>query len=234
MGQHLSQEEKQKQFNEIFPNGELISYGCPLETAKALLKDVYDAIVMDNVINEGNLDLMTDKTREALKALYDAVNPEKYKECQKGLVFDVQIYLHALRLYDTNCNTFGNWDRRSFWCVQVEELIAFCLPTVYLRAHCLGIGNVVNGDIVNWEKLGGRGCVLADGSSYFNRDPNDLPASHFFVGYYGDRRSPLDGRAGRPWRGVARLRDFQNLCQATTRAGTDFMQQYSTPTHRLV
>ncbi|MBX3710015.1 MAG: hypothetical protein KIT56_09755 [Gammaproteobacteria bacterium] len=197
MGRHLTPQERQKQFNEIFPNGELISYSCQLETAKALLKDVYDAIIVDDVINEDNLNLMTNKTRETVEALYDAVNPEKYKECQKGLVFDVQIYLEALGLYDNNFNTFGNWHRRAFWCVRVEELIASCLPTVYLRAHCLGIGNVVNGNIVNWNKLSGRGCLLADGSSYFNRDPNNRAGLHFFVGYDGARCVPGVGWWGR-------------------------------------
>ena len=108
--------------------------------------------------------------------------------------------------------------------MRVEELIASVLPAVYLRAHCRGIGNVVNGDIVNWDKLGGRGCVLADGSSYFNRDPNDRPGHHVFVGYSGGRCALAPGRFGYSSRDV--LDSFQNLCQATTRAGTDFMQQY--------
>ncbi|MBX3709960.1 MAG: hypothetical protein KF702_09475, partial [Gammaproteobacteria bacterium] len=144
-----------------------------------------NAIIVDDVINEDDLDLMTDNTRKALKQLWDAINPENYNECQIGLVFDVLIYLEALGLYDKNFDTFGTWDRRSFWCVRVKELIASVLPTIYLRAHCGGIGNVVNGDIVAWDKLSGRGCLLVDGSSYFNRHSNNLPARRFFVGYYG-------------------------------------------------
>lgn len=229
MGQHLSPEEKQKQCNEIFPNGELVSYGCNLETAKKLLQDVYDAIIVDDVINENDLDLMTEKTRNVLKQLWDAINPANHA-CQIGLVFDVQIYLEALGLYNENFNTFETWDRRSFWCVRVEELIASVLPTIYLRAHCLGIGNVVNGDIVAWDKLSGRGCLLADGSSYFNRSSNNLPGVHFFVGYYGLRHARW-GRPGGGWSGGPM--SFKTYVEQQRDLGQTLCSNISTPTHRL-
>ncbi|MCW5584304.1 MAG: hypothetical protein KIT56_10635, partial [Gammaproteobacteria bacterium] len=230
MGQHLTLEEKQKQCNEIFPNGELKSYGCNLEIAKALLKDVYNAIIVDDVINEDDLDLMTDNTRKALKQLWDAINPENHA-CRTGLVFDVQIYLEALGFYDTNFHTFGTWGRRSFWSVRVEELIASCLPTVYLRAHCGGIGNVVNGDIINLDKLSGQGCVLSDGSSYFNRDSNDLPGRHILVGYYGVALlSSGAGFRGGAWRAMV----FKSYVKQQQEQGQSLLSNMSTPTHRLL
>jgi len=52
----LSSEEQQKQFNEIFPDGELKKYDYDFETAKLLVQDVYTAIIKDNVISENNLE----------------------------------------------------------------------------------------------------------------------------------------------------------------------------------
>src|SRR5205085_1460333 len=56
MGKYLTPEERQKQFDEVFPDGELISYGCQLETATLLIKNVFNAIIADDRINENNLD----------------------------------------------------------------------------------------------------------------------------------------------------------------------------------
>ena len=182
MGKYLTHKEKQKQFDEIFPDGELISYGCDLAIAKLLLEDVFNAIIVDDDINENNLDKMTKRTRNALQLLHDAVNPENNNECQKGLVFDVRIYQEALKRYELNFNAFQTWNRCTFWCVRVEELIASCLSTGYLRPHCQGIGNIANG-----HKLNGKGCFIADGSSYFSfkRDSRERPGVDFYVDYYG-------------------------------------------------
>jgi len=218
MEKHLTPEERQKQFNEIFPDGKIISYGCQFETAKALLKNVYDAIIVDDVIHTNNFDLMTDRTREALKALYDAVNPENYNKSQIGLVFDVRIYLEALSIYNANFNTFGTWNRRSFWCM-LEDLIVSCLPTVYLRARP-NIGTMVHANVVNWDKLDAQGCLLADGSSYFDHYPIQFSDNRISLNYHGHLRLRVAGVD------TESLSNFTSLYQAITSAGSEFMDKY--------
>lgn len=213
-GMPLSHEKNQEQFYEIFPDGEIrVEYNCDLETVKLLVANVFDAIVRDEKIDGANLDSMSDDTRAALKLLEDYLDPDKYNACQIGLVFDEGIWLQALRHFEGNLNQIRNsWDKCFFWCVRVEEKIASHLSTGYLRPHCFGIGH-----IVEEKKLHGKGCLLSDGTSYFNRpDPNFLPGVHFFVGYYGG--AAVTGAD--LWRFMTRSR-LEKLCRAKTRSGTN-------------
>jgi hypothetical protein len=211
MAMRLTQEEKQQQFDEIFPDGELIiKYDYDFATAKLLLQNVFAAICNDNVIKENNPALMDDNTRNAMQALHDYLHPEKYNNCQIGLVFDVRIYQEALKCYEDNFNTFGNDDRRTFWCIRVEEAIATYLSTGYLRPHCQGIYNIVQHD----EKLKGVGCKLANGSSYFSfqREPNSFPGLHFYLSTCG-----VPFLAARcAWRAAAVAWFLEKLCRAKT------------------
>jgi hypothetical protein len=175
MGQFMTDEEKKKQFQEIFPDGEIKKYNWDIEHAKQLLTNVFAAIIQDASINEGNLDVMSTSTREALNALYLYVKP--VLDQQAGLVFDANIYVEALKLFEDKLHQFQNRDQRLFWCVRVEEHLASLLGTGYLRPHAQGIGN----------NLTRAGCFLADKSSYFpfRRDLKSIPGVHFFVGYFG-------------------------------------------------
>ncbi|MBX3710215.1 MAG: hypothetical protein KIT56_08710 [Gammaproteobacteria bacterium] len=211
MGKYMTEEEKQKQFAEVFPDGKMIKYNWDLKEAMRRLEAVFAEVIKDPLINENNLDVMSESTRAALNTLYEYVKP--VPEHKIGLVFDANIYVEALKLYEEKFNDFKNkWDQRSFWCIRVEEHLASLLGTGYLRPHAQGICN----------KLTRTGCTLPDGSSYFafRRPSSSVPGFHHFIGIYGGwGRPPL----------VAISSLFQKLCRARTRAGTELMRQYLRP-----
>ncbi len=181
VGKLMTAEEKQKQFDEIFPDGKMIKYGWDPEKANKLLQAVFDAISADDTITWNNQTKsfeMSDVTREKLHALYQYAKPKS--EHQFGLVFPADFYLAALTMYDNHADKkFANkWNKYSLWSVCVEEWLAGCLGTGFLRSHSQGIGNESHR----------KGCVLADGSSYFRRPADSIPGVHFYVGYTGRRR----------------------------------------------
>jgi len=213
MAQHLDEEEKTKQFDEIFPDGELIKHNWNLKEAKRLLAAVFAVITQDTSINENNMDVMSESIRNTLNALYAYVQPTS--EHKTGLVFDVNIYVEALKLYEDKFNQFKTSHQRSFWCVRVEEHLASLFGTGYLRSHAQGIGN----------KLTREGCILSDKSSYFpfRRDLKSLPGVHFFVGYCG----AVDVQ----WLGTPVIRGraarISELVSSKNKRGAELTRQYS-------
>jgi hypothetical protein len=179
MNKFLPLEEQQKQFAEIFPDGQLTKHNWDFEKAKQLLQNVFDAVIKDISICEDNLSLIKDETQIALQALHDHLNPDKSGQCQTGLVCDVRIYQQARSCYSDNFNAFS-WHQRTFWCIRVEEMIATFLSTGYLRPHCQGIDKIIKG-----AKVHSLGCILPGGSSYFLRTKNFLPGVHFSVNLDG-------------------------------------------------
>jgi hypothetical protein len=172
MGQGMTDEEKKKQFFEIFPDGEMKKHNWNIEHAKQLLSKLFSAIIQDDSI--ACVDFMNETTAEALQSLCHYVKPPIAQ--QTGLVFDTNIYVEALKLFEDKLNQFKNDSQRSFWCVRVEEHLAYLLGTAYLRPHTQGIGN----------KLNRTGCILSDGTSYFPfRREKRTPGLNFFVSYYG-------------------------------------------------
>ena len=155
VGKLMSDEEKRKQFAEIFPHGEIKKYNFDLKEAKRLLQVVFDEVAKDQLIDGNDLSKMSKSTREAMLALYAYAKPKS--EHDTGLVFDANFYIEALKLYDEKSDQFKKWDRYKFWCIKVEEWLAGCLGTGYLRPHAQGIGN----------ELSRSGCILANGSSCF-------------------------------------------------------------------
>src|SRR5579883_823536 len=101
MAEYMDDEQKLKQFLEIFPNGELIKHNWDLEEAKKRLHNVFKAVFQDPTIDENDLKSMNKSTRKALNKLYTYVKPAP--DHQIGLVFDNRIYLEALLLFQ---NTF--------------------------------------------------------------------------------------------------------------------------------
>ena len=217
MGALMTVEEKQKQFIEIFPDGRMVKYDWDLKQAEKLLLAVFDEVIKDPLINANDLSKMTDATNQARQAMIQYVKPQV--EHKSGHVFDVNLYIKALALYDDKFQQFKTWDQRSFWNIKIEEWLAAGLGTGYLRPHAQGIRN----------DLSRAGCILEDGSSYFShhRPLRSLPGSHFFVGYFGPAalsRPILDARIclHNPLYRVF----FRSLCHALTRAGTAFTQRY--------
>ena|SRR3990167_172279 len=176
MGHFMTEEEKRKQFTEVFPTGKIEKYNNAFNKAKQLLEAVIDAIIDDSTINENNLEKMNKNTRNALQNLYEFVKPAL--EHKTGLVFDVNIYVEALRLYEAKLYNFlpnKNKDQRSFWTIRIEEYLAALLGTADLRRHAKGV----------WynERSERDGCKLCNNSSYFSfhRSSRSLPGLHFSV-----------------------------------------------------
>lgn len=198
VGKLMSQEEKQKLVDEVFPDGEIKKYNFDLEEAKRLLQVVFDAAAKDErlkIERDGNHNIkniiMSDSTRAALYKLYTYAKPKSEHEI--GLVFDPEFYHEALKLYDEKCDSQfkQKWNRYAFWNICVEEWLAGCLGTRFLRPHAQGLGN----------PLTRRGCVLADGSSIFafRRSSDSFLGSHIFVGYDGFPCRFSSGPAGGGW-----------------------------------
>jgi len=182
-GELMTLEEKQKQFDEIFPDGEIKKYNFDLKVAQELLQAVFEAVAKDKSLkierDEDNIKdiIMSDTTREALNRLYAYAKPKP--EHEVGLVFDPEFYHAALKLYDDKCHRQfeQQWYRYTFWNICVEEWLAGCLGTRFLRSHAQGLDKL----------LTRRGCFLADGSSVFafHRSSDSLPGHHLFVECYG-------------------------------------------------
>jgi hypothetical protein len=225
MAKYMDGEEKQKQFAEVFPNGEIKCH-LDLEKAKGLLEAVFNAVIHDASINGKHyLDNMNQSTQEALDAIYAYVR--RAPEHKTGLVFDTHIYIAALKLYEDKFGQFQNWKKNSFWCVRIEEHLASLLGTGYLRHHAQGIMNQVTLS----------GCTLTNNSSIhpFRRPSNSIPGFHFFVGIYG---AGGGGWQGSTWgarvgvRSAARV--FKTYVKQKQEQGTEFTRQYFATTHRLI
>lgn len=235
VGKLMTQEEKQKQFNEVFPDGEIKKYNFDLKEAKRLLQTLFDAVAKDESLkierdkddNIKNI-IMNDATREALYKLYAYAKPKS--EHDIGLVFDPEFYHEALKLYDEKCDSQfkQKWDRYPFWNICVEEWLAGCLGTRFLRPHAQGLGN----------PLTRRGCVLVDGSSIFafRRSSGSLPGAHLFVGYYGVRARARGGSASvlltRAARGPRMLAVFGAYVKQLREQGQALRGNLRTETHR--
>lgn len=210
MGQLMTEEEKQKQFQEIFPDGRLIKYNWDHRNAKRLLVNLYKCVLQDPSLNEHNMDIMNPATRFALYALYACVIPTE--EHTRGLVFDVKYFIEALKL-----NDFSDWNHRSFWSTRVEEYLASLLGTGYLRHHLQFVGDLTG------KGLNRSGCILRDDTSYFSfrRNQNILPGFNFFV---------TSGLCG-PMFNLFRRRDFaayfSRFVASKREEEKDLLQQYT-------
>ena len=182
----MPQGEMQKQFNEIFPDGEIKKYEFNLEEAKKLLQAVFETVAKDKllkieyeIITVKNI-IMSDITREVLNKLYTYAKPKS--EHTIGLVFDPKFYYQALKIHDEQSHRFNNRVvPHLFWSICVEEWLAGCLGTAYLRAHAQGLGNPTGRHgCVLWGRVGHKSPYFA-----FRRQAHSIPGSQFHVEYYG-------------------------------------------------
>lgn len=212
MGEYMDEDERNKQFFEIFPDGEIKKHHWDLKKAKKLLEAVFAEVVKDTKINYANFDDMKETTKKALYALYDYVKPNP--EQQTGLVSDPEFYLKALELYENKYDQFRKGDQgskqRSFWCIRVEVYLISLLGTRFLRPYAQGWAN---------KEKPEDGCVLSDRSSIFAFRRSSIPGYHIFVGCVG-------GCHGRGWQAARGcdagvLRNFQKFNRANARAGEE-------------
>ena len=219
MGQLMTEEEKQKQFAEIFPDGKIINHNWNLKKAKRLLEAVFAAVIRDENIDVYDPDKMNTSTRTALYALYNYVKPKP--EHKTGLIFDAKLYINALRLFEGKYDQFQRWQQHSFWNVRVEEWLAACLGTFYLRPHAQGIDKFTHR----------RGCYLSDGdkSSYFTfrRPSNSIFGFNEFVFYKGININFGNSRGTGGLRPAAAF--FRSIYDGSISARIGISQQYSQP-----
>lgn len=225
MGKHMTEEEKQIQFAEIFPDGKIIKHHWNLKEAKKRLKAVFDEVFCDKDIwHLGyNPERMSINTRAALYTLHCYIKSASMQ--QTGLVFDARLYDFALQLYSKKYPSGGGTtDQYAFWCVRVEEYLAACLGTGYLRAHAQGIENPTPF----------TGCILRDNTSYFafHRSPSSIPGYHFRI----DRHGQPDTFGRSEWVDVGTLTmksssqtriRFAELMSAKKEKRAEFMRRYA-------
>lgn len=223
MGQLMTAKQKQEQYAEIFPDGEMKKYDWDMELAKQYLRGVFDAVAKDDFKKTDNFDNMNDETRTALKKLYAYAKPKT--ELEYGLVFDVSLYLEALKMYDASAHDKFDYNtvRLAFWCTRVEEWLAGCLGTGYLRHHARGIG---------CKTIDRAGCFMARGSSYFvfKRNSDSIPGRDFYVGYnggdaHGARRTSATCAVGGCFC-YLNTSYFQNLYDVQMQARNEFVQTF--------
>lgn len=223
MGQLMTAKQKQEQFAEIFPDGEMKKYDWDIEVAKQYLQAVFEVVAKDDFKNTDNFDEMNDATRAALNKLYAYAKPKI--EHEYGLVFDAGLYLEALKMYDASAhNKFDyNQVRLAFWCTRVEEWLAGCLGTGYLRHHSRGIG---------CKTIDRKGCLLANNSSIFSfrRNSDSIPGRDFYVGYNGGdacgaRRTSATCAVGGCFC-YLNTNYFQNLYDMQMKARDEFVQTF--------
>lgn len=223
MGQLMTEEEKQRQFAEIFPDGVIIKYDWDLEEGARLLQVLFDEVVKDECLKWDNLDNMSEATRTALNQLRVYAKPTNKHE--KGLAFDARLYLTALEMYDADSGErLGYHSARSkFWSIRVEEWLAGCLGMSYLMQHSRGNGS---------KKINREECKIKDKTWYFpfRRDEQSIPGRHFYISYNGD-----DEYSGRRLPGKCGVgncschlftSDFRSLCEAKEQERIEFARPF--------
>lgn len=236
MALYMSEEEKQKQFAEIFPSGKITHDAAKLKQAKKLLHAVMDALVKDDSpIKKGSskrlalnitrsqfqMGRVNAVTQRALNELYAFVKPKP--EYSQDLLLDIHVYIAALKMFKKTFKPKPKpetqlEDKCLFWAILVEEYLASLLGTRYLRPHTQG----------HVHPLQRTGCVLEDKSAYFPFRQSKitfLPGVHFFVNRWG-RQSEF-------WRrmtSLSRVTDskfFENLADANHKLAKKFEDKYA-------
>ncbi|HEU5281925.1 MAG TPA: hypothetical protein VFU82_08115 [Gammaproteobacteria bacterium] len=157
MHEHMSPEEIIKQFDEVFPGGEIKNMHIDLEEGKAKLKNLFLALTKTELHNDESARevIIPDEAKRLLHELYSYAKPNA--NVSQGLVFDSELYYAAMELYRFNIQSFKHGVRRTgddpdnpnlsydhryalmvFWCVRVEAWLAGCLGTANLRRYVRG------------------------------------------------------------------------------------------------
>ena len=186
MAAYMKEDEKQKQFAEIFPDGEINCTRFNVEKCLSLLENLFAVLFRDDTTKDDNVFDMNIDTQTALNELYNHVKPEA--EHKTGLVFDAHIYLKAKALFDEKGTQLKNAGQRFIWSVRVEEYLASLMETVFLRHHAQGLEN----------KVTTLGCTLSTETSIFPFRRKDIPGFDFFVRYGKHRNKAEHRRQGPP------------------------------------
>jgi len=193
MNRFMPEQEQKKQFDEIFPDGKIKDYRFNLKVVEKLLYDLFHALLSDGTLEDRELDVMQQRTRDTLLKFYQYIKPIKH---QKGLVFDPHIYLLTLSYYDKFRDEFAPRSNyvprykdpmciRVFWCVRVEEYTANLLQSIDLRKHTQGLGE---------DDTLKSGCVTKENEPFFPfRSPKHLiPGYDYCMTFWGHKHLVKD------------------------------------------
>jgi hypothetical protein len=248
MHEHMSPEEIIKQFDEVFPGGEIKNMHIDLEEGKAKLKNLFLALTKTELHNDESARevIIPDEAKRLLHELYSYAKPNA--NVSQGLVFDSELYYAAMELYRFNIQGFDHGMKRGraddpcnpklpvdhryaltvFWCVRVEAWLAGCLGTANLRGYASGW---------NYD----RSVLLCDGILLKSR-PYDyvsispIPPSTAMVPYYNYQQENLvfgknirvtvDGVIASPWR-ITDVVKMNPPCDRDTGDDHEFLRQES-------
>lgn len=192
------EEERNKQYNEQFPEGFEKKEEARRKQDSLALKKVFTAIKNDNSTDLTN-------AKEAVKEFIAYLEAQKKDVITTGYHFNEAIFDEVLKLYDENYDNFGGYDspKNRLAAINVigqiqKQLFTACLA----QAMCDGIGNVVD----NKKQLSRKKLLDDNKTSFF--DPS-LGVSHFVYSFYEGRGWARAGH-GRAGAGGSKLMSRKN------------------------
>src|SRR3990167_2340615 len=164
------EEERNKQYNEQFPEGFEKEEEARKQRDLDALQKVFKAI--DKAKNDHELD-------DAIKVFKQYLEKENTREFKTGYHFNEDLFIEAMELYDRYYNKFGRFNSKKNNLVAVKGFggIEGYFPANMAQAMCDGVGNVVE------KKQQLTRCKLLDDkkTSFFD---SNLGVSHFVYSYY--------------------------------------------------
>ncbi len=189
------EKEKQKQYDEQFPEGfEKLEATRRARDSEAL--NTVFAAIKDKPLAEAE---------EAVTAFQDYLKTQAQQVIKIGYHFNEALYEQALTLYNNNFDACGGYfsDKNNLAAVKVLGGIQHYFTANLAQAACDGFGKVVDE-----KKVLSRSKLLEDKvTSFFN---SKLGVDHFVYSYYDG----VDAGMGECGLGACRL--FQILCQTKT------------------
>ena len=204
-GQLIGEEEKKKQFDAQFPDGNIENK--PSDYNFSALAAVISNDKFDN-------NLPNAVTEAAIKKFQDDFTPNPEDVITTGKHFNMQHLIKAYEIYNSNYDTWSYGQCSLFW-RQVIGHLQRQIPACYAQAYCTGLFNVAEHN----EPLE-RKFDLDDGAVFFPLDRDPASKLGRDVGVYSySRWARLVRDSGSPWSGpgsVCSARVVEKLCRAKT------------------
>src|SRR3990167_4623852 len=171
LAKHFGEEERNKQYNEQFPEGFEKEEEARKQRDLDALQKLFKAI--DKAKNDHELD-------DAIKVFKQYLEKENTREFKTGYHFNEDLFIEAMELYDRYYNKFGGFNSKKNNLVAVKGFggIEGYFPANMAQAMCDGVGK---------KQQLTRSKLLDDKKTCFF-DPN-LGVSHFVHSYYGGGRA---------------------------------------------
>src|SRR3990167_1906011 len=171
LAKHFGEEERNKQYNEQFPEGFEKEEEARKQRDLDALQKLFKAI--DKAKNDHELD-------DAIKVFKQYLEIENTREFKTCYHFNEDLFIKAVELYDHYYDKFGGFNSKKNNLVAVKGFggIEGYFPANLAQAMCDGVGDVVE------KKQQLTRCKLLDDkkTSFFD---SRLGVSHFVYSYYG-------------------------------------------------